>query len=99
MSRRRTESQWLGRTLAGLLLGLAIALVASGLFAWFGPGGIMGGPGKTQFNMWLIAPVWVFILSAVFLFPSTLSAWLWLGSSACLLTVLLVVGRFLTGTL
>ena len=99
MTERTTESHWFGKTLAGLLLGFAIALAVSGLFAWFGPGGIMGGSGKTQFNMWLIAPVWAFVLSFVFLFTSSRSAWLWLGGTAGLLTAFLFAGRWLTGAL
>lgn len=29
--------------------------------------------------MWMIAPVWATVLGFVFLFRSTLRAWLWLG--------------------
>ena len=91
------SSHWLGKTVAGLVLGFAIGLAVSGLFAWFGPGGLMGGPGKTQFNMWLIAPVWSLVLSFVFLFPSSRSAWTWLGGATLVLIVVLAAGRILVG--
>lgn len=90
---------WFGRAAAGLLLGFVIALALSGLFAWFGPAGLAGGPGKTQFNMWLIAPVWGLVLSFVFLFPTARSAWLWLGAAALLLAGFLAAGRMLAGAL
>ena len=51
----------------------------SGLFAWLSPGGIAADPGKVQFNMWMIAPVWATVLGLVFLFRDSLRAWLWLG--------------------
>jgi len=93
-----TNAGWLGKTFAGLLLGLVIALAASGLFAWFGPGGIMGGAGKTQFNMWLVAPIWSLTLSLVYLFRTTLDAWKWLGAIALLMIIVLYLGKaFIAG--
>ncbi|HEL4844841.1 TPA: hypothetical protein UOA08_001379 [Stenotrophomonas maltophilia] len=49
---------WFGKMCAGVLLGFGLSLALSGLFAWFGPGGIDGGGGKAQFNMWLVALLW-----------------------------------------
>lgn len=72
---------WLGKTCAGALLGFGLALAVSGLFAWLGPGGIDGGGGNAQFNMWLVALLWALILSFVFLFRTSASAWLWLGAA------------------
>ena len=62
------------KTLAGVVLGWTLALALVGLFAWLGPGGIKA-PDKVQFNMWLIAPVWMLILAPVYLFPSGRQAW------------------------
>lgn len=84
-ARHRLESRhWLGKTLAGTVLGFGLALAVSGLFAWLGPDGIDGGGGKNQFNMWLMGPIWALVLSFVFLFRSSLHAWLWLGAANAL---------------
>ncbi|MED5545430.1 MAG: hypothetical protein VYD90_09280 [Pseudomonadota bacterium] len=77
-----TSRNWAGKTAAGLVLGLALALGVSGLLAallgvrdsFFSPQG--------QFTMWIIAPVWCAVLSLCFLFRSGLRAWLWLGLAA-----------------
>lgn len=79
--RRLDSRHWFGKSCAGVLLGFGLALALSGLFAWLGPGGIEGGGGKTQFNMWLISPIWAGVLSFVFLFRDSLRAWLWLGAA------------------
>lgn len=76
---RLQSRHWFGKASAGLVLGLGLALVGSGVFAWLGPEGIHAGSGKVQFNMWLIAPIWVGVLSTVFLFRSSVRAWCWLG--------------------
>lgn len=79
---RRLESRhWFGKSCAGVLLGFGLAVALSGLFAWLSPGGVEGNGGKTQFNMWLIAPIWAGVLSFVFLFRDSLRAWLWLGAA------------------
>lgn len=78
--RTRLEScHWFGKTCAGVVLGFGLALALSGLFAWLGPDGIDAGGGKTQFNMWLIAPLWAGVLSFVYLFADSRRVWLWLG--------------------
>ncbi len=88
---------WPGKSAAGLLLGFGLALAASGLYAWWGPGGIDGGPGKLQFNMWLMAPVWAVVLGFVFLFRTPLRAWLWLSFANLLAFGLLYASRGLLG--
>lgn len=88
---------WLGKSCAGLLLGFGLALAVSGLFAWWGPGGIAGGPGKLQFNMWLMAPIWALVLGFVFLFRTPLRAWLWLSLANALAFGLLYASRWLAG--
>ena len=69
---------WLGKTLAGGLLGFTLAMAIAGLVAWLGPGGVQAS-NKFQFVMWLVSPLWVAVVSLVYLFPSGPSAWLWLG--------------------
>ena len=75
-TRQRLQSRhWLGKTLAGTVLGYTLAVALSGIIALLTPGGFAG-EGKVQFNMWMIAPVWATVLGFVFLFRSTLRAWL-----------------------
>ncbi len=71
----KIRPDWPGKSLAGLLPGLAIAFVCVGFYAWYGPGSINSAD-KTQFHMWLVIPVWFCILSLVFLFSSARQAWL-----------------------
>jgi pantothenate kinase len=79
VSRPLTSRDWLGKSSAGLLLGFLIALGLSGIFK------IAAGVGDTYFStkgqlgMWMMAPIWAGVLSFCFLFPSTRSAWGWLG--------------------
>lgn len=71
---------WWSKTLAGTLLGFTLAVALSGLFAWIGPGG-PAAMNKYQFNMWLVPPLWLAVVSFCFLFRSGLRAWLWLGGA------------------
>ena len=84
-ARVRLQSRhWFGKTVAGAVLGIGLALALSGLFAWLSPGGIDADGGKAQFNMWLMAPLWAGVLSFVYLFRDSLRAWLWLGAANAL---------------
>lgn len=74
------QEDWLSKTLAGALLGAALALIASSLFAHWGPGGLEA-PNKGQFNMWIVPPIWMTIFSLVYMFRSGFRAWLWLGGA------------------
>lgn len=76
----RIQPHWLGKSLAGAVLGYTLALACVGLFAWLGPGGIAAG-NKTQLNMWLLAPLWMAFLAPVYLFATALRAGLWLGGA------------------
>lgn len=88
-----TSKDWFFKALAGLVLGFALSVGLSGLFAWFGPGGLFGGSGKTQFTMWMVAPLWCGILSFCFLFRNGRSAWIKLGVATLLTYALLFGGR------
>ncbi|ASF15962.1 hypothetical protein ACE02Y_05580 [Shewanella xiamenensis] len=69
----KLQPDWWTKSLAGLILGFTLALGLVGLFAWFGPGGIDADT-KVQFNMWLITPIWLLILSFSFMFKTGLRA-------------------------
>lgn len=74
---------WISKTLAGLLLGLALAFNCSGLLAVLLPE--MPLPVSGQLVMWLVPPVWLMALSLVYFFSSGLRAWLWLGTANAML--------------
>lgn len=73
----RIQLNWWGRILAGTVLGFTLALAVAGVFQWGMPPGLA----KFQFVMWLVVPVWLGVLSAVFLFRDVGRAWLWLGGA------------------
>lgn len=76
------QRDWLSKTLAGLLLGAAMALVCSGLFSRFNtemPFAIRG-----QLAMWMVPPIWLGVLSSAYFFANGASAWLWLGAASVL---------------
>ena len=78
-TRQRLQSRhWLGKPLAGTVLGYTLAVALSGIIALLTPGGFAG-EGKVQFNMWMIAPVGATVLGLVCRFRDSLRAWLWLG--------------------
>ena len=90
------QEDWISKTLAGCILGIALAFIASSLFALIGPGGLET-PNKIQFNMWIVPPIWMTIFSLVYLFRSGLRAWLWLGSFTVVGAIVLVLVRTLGG--
>jgi hypothetical protein len=83
--RRKASSvraDWVSKTLAGVLLGLALAVSASGLLAL----ALAALPLATrgQLVMWAAAPVWLGVCSSVYFFSSGVRAWLWLGGATVL---------------
>lgn len=93
MSTRPLSSRnWFGKASAGLMCGFALALGLCGLFWHYGPDGILGGSGKLQFVMWMMAPIWSLIFSFCFLFRSGLRAWAWLGGASLAALAPLVLG-------
>ncbi|TMP35989.1 hypothetical protein [Pseudoalteromonas rubra] len=85
------QPHWLSKSLAGVVAGGLLSFAFVGLIVWFGPDGLNGTLTnsellwKTQFNMWIIAPVWLVILSLTFLFKTGKQAWgyLLLASAVC----------------
>jgi hypothetical protein len=71
------------KSLAGVVLGFALAVALAGLVAHLGPEGLEG-RNKYQLVMWMVAPIWLGALGFVFLFRSGLQAWVWLGGASLL---------------
>jgi len=78
---RPVRADWLSKTLAGLLLGFSLSIIASGLLMTQLrelPVAVSG-----QLAMWLVPPVWLLVLACVYFFASGLRAWAWLlGANA-----------------
>ncbi|MGF7156257.1 hypothetical protein [Novosphingobium gossypii] len=95
MSRPLTSREWFGKTSAALVLGFTLALALSGLFRWATGYGDAYYSSKGQLGMWVMALTWPLILSFVFLFRSSLRAWLWLALANLAAWVpLLALGEF-----
>lgn len=83
---------WWSKTIAGTVLGFTLAVALAGLFAWVGPGGVLA-PNKYQFVMWMIAPVWLAVVSGCFVFRTGRQAWAWLGGANVLAYAALFLSR------
>ncbi|MBB6523606.1 hypothetical protein [Pseudoteredinibacter isoporae] len=78
---RYSNKQWLAKLSAAIILGFTLTIALTGLLMEFvfGPVAVFSVQG--QFLMWIIAPIWVLILSSCFVFRSGLQAWLYLGAA------------------
>ncbi|MBD1583726.1 hypothetical protein [Pseudoalteromonas sp. S16_S37] len=96
---KKFKSQWLGKTITGLVLGLGLSFALVGLFAWIGADSLSQSLSnerllwRTQFSMWLITPIWLLIFSFVYMFNSAKQAVLWLGSATLVVFIMLIVAR------
>ena len=86
-SRRPVQRDWLSKTLAGLVLGGVLAIACSGLFSRANAGIPLAVRG--QLAMWMVPPIWLSVLSAVYFFSSGVRAWLWLGAASAFVAGLL----------
>lgn len=75
---------WVSKSLAGLLLGAAIAIGVSGLLTLALTATEVPPSLRNQLAMWSAMPVWMTVLGGCFLFRSGLRAWLWLGGASAL---------------
>lgn len=82
---------WLSKTLAGTLLGFALALGCCGLFVLIAQD--MRASPRAQLAMWRFIPVWLAALGGCFAFRSGARAWAWLGAANVLVFAVLVVER------
>ncbi|WP_076417704.1 hypothetical protein [Colwellia sp. UCD-KL20] len=90
---KKIKPDWLSKSLSGSILGLSLAILLSGIFAWAGYQGITA-PNKVQFVMWITSPIWLLILSFTYLFPSGKQAFLWLFSCNILAGLILTWLKF-----
>ena len=88
---RTVTRDWLAKTLAGILPGFTLAIGCSGLFAWLAAG--LPLPIRGQLAMWMVAPVWMGILSSVYFFGSGKRAWGWLLGANLLVFGILALSR------
>lgn len=86
MTEKRIPPDWWSKSLAAVLLGLLLTYGIIGLFAWFGPDNLNQTLSsertlwRTQFNMWMLPPIWLLIISFSFMFQTGLRAWVSLGT-------------------
>ena len=86
---------WAAKTLAGLLPGFVIAICMAGLFLHLMPGDTTH-LGRYFVSRWLTIPIWMAILSLVYLFRNGRRAWNVLGLTALLsLAALMLCRHFL----
>lgn len=90
MAEAPIRRDWLCKSVAGTVLGLALGLAAGGVLMRH----LAGPPAITaQLAMWAVAPVWMGVLSLCFLFRSGLRAWLWLLAANAAAWALVWAGR------
>ena len=86
------QPHWWSKSIVGCLLGFSLALAISGLWAWWGPGGIDAAD-KVQFNMWIVTPFWMIIFSLVYLFRTGWQALAFLAAFNGVAWTLLAIAR------
>lgn len=84
---------WIGKSLAGLVLGLALAMGVSALFTELTP--TMGKSVQAQLAMWMVMPVWMAIWAGCYGFASSLRAWVWLGGASVFVYAALLLMRLI----
>ncbi|MDK2593500.1 hypothetical protein [Pseudoalteromonas obscura] len=95
----KIQPHWWIKTFAGVIGGFFLTLGLVGIFAWLGPTGLTEQITeeqrlwKTQFNMWIITPIWLLILCFVYMFKTGRQAWLYLGVSAVISNVIVYLLR------
>jgi len=82
----KIQRDWVSKTIAGTVLGLALALAAGGAVMRLSSATPMI---AAQFAMWIVPPVWMGVLSLCYLFRNGLRTWLWLGAATLLAYALL----------
>jgi hypothetical protein len=91
-ARETLSRDWLSKSLAGVIGGFGLGIAASGLLACLTPGAL-DEQNKFQVAMWLVPPVWIGVMSGVFMFQNGRRAWAWLGGANALGFALLALAR------
>jgi succinate dehydrogenase hydrophobic anchor subunit len=91
---QKIQPHWWLKTLAGAILGLTLSYGVVAIFAWYGPGGI-DAVVKSQFNMWIISPIWMLVLSLTYLFKTGLKAIVYLSSANMIVYLVYFLLRWL----
>jgi len=89
------RNDWLSKSAAGVLLGLALGLLTGNYVALLGAE--LAPPVRAQLAMWVVVPVWMGVLGFVFLFRSGVRAWAWLSAALLAGVALLTLLRALAG--
>lgn len=76
-----TSKDWLGKVSAALVLGFALSIALTCIFAAIFSKGDGYFTAQGQMAMWLVSPIWCLILGLCFLFRSTARAWAVLGAA------------------
>lgn len=86
---RPVRADWWSKSAAGLLLGLALGLLAGNFVALLGAP--LPPPVRAQLAMWVVVPVWFTVLGTVYLFRSGIRAWAWLSAALLAGTALVLL--------
>jgi hypothetical protein len=78
---RYSSKDWFLKTIFAFIFGFTLAIALSGIFAKYSHGGIYNDSAKLQLTMWIIAPIWMLVQSFVYLFKSSLQAFLYLAAA------------------
>lgn len=92
---RYNAQHWFGKCSAAFILGFFLSLGISGIILNFGFDQVEIFSTESQFLMWLISPVWIFVVSFGFLFRSTLTAWVYLSGANILVWAPILVDALL----
>ncbi len=85
------ERDWVSKTLAGMLLGLALGMGASGLYSALNPQ--LALPVRGQIALWLVPPIWLITFGSVYFFQNGRRAWAWLGGANVLVLAAFLMAR------
>lgn len=85
------RNDWWSKSLAGVLLGLGLGLLAGNLVALMGAS--LPPPLRAQLAMWVVCPVWLGVMAFVYLFRSGVRAWAWLSGTLIIGVVLLLAAQ------